>query len=132
MKKYWKVNLDYEIELFKEESSFLLEVKSDLECLFFFYKQYNQDFLITDIEYSSEYIEYLNDLGLIINTLTEESVNIQNWYGSLKDIELEKQLNSKIKMLEILEELSLAPPDYEIIYNKQQFTELKPKNHFFF
>ncbi len=132
MKRYWKVNLDYEIELFKDESSFQLEVKSDLECLFFFYKQYNQDFLITDIEYSSEYIEYLNDLGLITNTITEGAINIENWYGSLKDIELEKQLNSKIKMLEILEKLCLAPSSYEFINNKEQFSELTPKNHFFF
>lgn len=85
-----KINADYEISLFENKSPPKI-INQSLEYLAFFLDDRP---IVTEKKYSQEYLDYVTKL-----TGHQPSFSIsqdyENWWGSLKNISLEKKLNSK-------------------------------------
>ena len=100
-KKLNVFNIDYEYELFGllEKNDGLKKkiekIRLELEYIYFFLES-NETLLKTNKDYCPYYLDYLKSLGLIIPTMTsKEGSRELNWWGELKDIPLERLLNSK-------------------------------------
>ncbi len=84
-----KVNADYESVLFKNKP--LPKINEALEFLAFFLDDRP---VLTSKKYSLDYLSYVESItGKRPVTVHESS--FENWWGPLKNIELEKRLNSK-------------------------------------
>lgn len=84
-----KVNADYESVLFKNKP--LPKINEALEFLAFFLDERP---VISSKKYAEEYLNYVEAItGRRPHTVHEG--NFENWWGPLKNIELEKKLNSK-------------------------------------
>lgn len=85
-----RVNADYEMELFSGKKSSPL-INEALEYLALFLEDRP---LFTKKKYSDEYLSYIKQL-IGRNPLIVTEGTYENWWGKLKDLELEKKLNSK-------------------------------------
>lgn len=96
IKAPFKVNIDYEYQLFDpnyHENKYL-ELNQTFE--FFFLLLSNEDeSLIPVRKYSKNYLQKIKDIFDVTPTFVNESDEINNWWGKLENIQLEKSLNSK-------------------------------------
>jgi hypothetical protein len=126
--KILKVNFDYELELNDLPKNSFGKIYNDFEFLYFF--SHNTEKLFSNLEYERDYIYYLNNLlgKNIIITNKNESLNVDNWWGQLKNIDFEKQLNNKLFTQNIKNQLNIPIPK-EHIYTKltQCFTQIELK-----
>ena len=114
-----RVNADYETELFTGGPGPKL-VNESLEFLAFFLVK---DSILSQKNYSDEYLKYIEDLTGHYPTI-EKSGKAQNWWGSLSNIKLERELNSKVTS----SQLSISngwTPDAHIVSNKDELPALK-------
>ncbi len=86
-----KVNADYEITLFENKSPPKV-INHSLEFLALYLE--NRP-LVTDKFYSKNFIEHVTQISGSVPSFSNE-VEFENWWGSLKNIPLEKKLNSKL------------------------------------
>ena len=88
--KSWKVNADYESVLFGNRPGPAI-INQSLEFLVFFLED---EPLFTDKKYDPAYLKYLEKVtGKIPSILSQGSY--ENWWGALRDLNLERKLNSK-------------------------------------
>jgi|GEM_PF-3340017 len=118
------INADYEFELFKEEIGVtsmerIQRNRNSTEFMFFFMNKAQDLRLFTRQVYSSEYLDYLRGLGLVVPRLTDQGASF-NWYGQLLDIPKEKRLNSKLWSYQLLNQLVLNPSENYIFQTKQE------------
>ena len=135
MKKKRKANvfnIDYEYELYDlfEGNDGLKnkieKIRQELEYIYFFLEA-NETHLKTNKVYCPHYIEYLKSLGLIIPKMTNESTyELSNWWGELKDIPLEKLLNSKKTSTLFALEENLCHPKTQLIENIDELKKFNP------
>lgn len=85
-----KVNADYEITLFENKSP-PKAINQSLEFLALYLE--NRP-LVTDKSYSKNFLQHVTKISGYLPTFSSE-INFENWWGSLKNIPLEKKLNSK-------------------------------------
>lgn len=95
----YKVNLDYESFLFdpsyKEQSPKFLSMIKEFEYIFFLINKENC-ILKNHLEYEETYLNSLRALGFVIPQFNPAAQKCLNWWGQQKNIELERQLNSKL------------------------------------
>lgn len=84
-----KVNADYESVLFKNKP--LPRINEALEFLAFFIDERP---VLTMKKYSDEYLNYIESL-IDRKPQTVSESNFENWWGPLKNLELERKFNSK-------------------------------------
>lgn len=90
-----KVNADYESVLFTGRAS--PKINETLEFLAFFIEERA---VFTHKKYSQEYLEHVTSItGRVPQTVHQGK--FENWWGALKNIELEKTLNSKLTSAEL-------------------------------
>jgi hypothetical protein len=101
MKKY-RVNSEYEYELFAKELGFSPEeivekrqIWGEVDFMFFVMNKEPSSELFVYNDYTQSYLDYLASLGFLVPTLTANENGAINWYGKLEDLELERNLNSK-------------------------------------
>jgi len=135
MKKKRKANvfnIDYEYELydlFKINDGLknkIEKIRQELEYIYFFLET-SDTHLKTNKFYCPHYIEYLKSLGLIIPKMVNESTyELSNWWGELKDIPLEKLLNSKKTSTLFALEEKLCHPKTQLIEDIDDLKKFKP------
>lgn len=110
------VNAEYEFQLYEAVLNRDIEVpkkrsRAALEFLYFFINHDPGNSLYSKFEYSPDYLNYLRELEVfvpeIISTINSKKSDTFNWYGTLDDIEVEKDLNSKIWMYQFLEDIGM-------------------------
>lgn len=107
----YRANFDYEIELFslnKDET-----IRKEFEYLFFWVEN-SKSSLMTDLNYDESYLKDVFSKTKNKILLTRKLYN-KNWWGELKDIELEKKLNSKITSYDFAIKNSYCHPLTKII-----------------
>ncbi len=85
-----KVNADYEITLFENKSAPKL-INQSLEFLALYLE--NRP-LVTDKHYTQNFLDHVTRISGSVPSFSAEK-DFENWWGSLKNIPLEKKLNSK-------------------------------------
>lgn len=85
-----KVNIDYEAVLFSDKKE-LRALNEALEFLAFYLEERP---LFTHKKYSPEFLEHVATVTGRMPQLTTQG-SYDNWWGELKDLELERRLNSK-------------------------------------
>lgn len=93
----FKANFDYESVLY--ENSPDSKINELLEHLFFFCCD-RDEALFTQKKYSDDYLDYVKSATGFKNRIKSSGVS-QNWWGSLSDLNIERELNSKITSLEV-------------------------------
>jgi hypothetical protein len=96
--KTFKVNADYESVLFRGQIGSPALIHS-LEFLYFFLET---DALLTDKNYSEDYLDYVEQISGHKPCLVKKASSISNWWGECKDLEKERWWNSKITSAEFL------------------------------
>lgn len=120
--KYAIVNTDYERTLFqdiipKDES--IPKEGMRWEFIFFFINQAADIGLATDRDYPQDYLDYLQSLGLGVPKIKNSREGF-NWFGQLKDLEVERKLNSKVWSYELLEKLGLKVNNLSTVNNSEE------------
>lgn len=125
-----KVNINYEFDLFEithDEN----KINNELEYLYFLALD-DAIALFSNRDYSVEYLKHLEKIGFHIPAITRKATHLTNWWGSLKDRELEKQLNSKVTSLKVAQKLGISHPASKIIEEEsillqhlKQFSQMK-------
>lgn len=127
-KQYYQLNFDYESVLFGYPvKSHDHNIVKTLEFSFFIdlFNRENQDqrILITELEYPQDYLDYLRSLKIypqVISRKEFSGVSINGW-GDLKNIALERKLNSKIYTTQwAIENLDMLD-DVQIFKNYSDF-----------
>jgi hypothetical protein len=94
----YKVNFDFESKL--SGNNKVIKGASWFDHIFFFINQSEKASLYSNYQFSNEYLEHLDKLGLSSTKLSNESLAI-NWWSHGEDIELNRFLNSKVSMTEL-------------------------------
>jgi hypothetical protein len=115
-----RVNADYESVLFQNKQ--LPVVNETLEPLALFLSTTP---IITKKIYSEEFLEYVEDLTERKPVLKKEGPS-ENWWGPLKDLELERKLNSKVMSAELIRNEGWCP-DTHIVQSLDNLPDLKGK-----
>lgn len=102
-----KVNADYESVLVDPKKELPL-VNEAIEFLAFWVQE---DAVHTHKKYSVEYFDYIEKIRGIRPRTTKESP-YRNWWGELKDIDLERKLNSKLLSANLNNIKSWSPDTY--------------------
>lgn len=121
MEKFLKIhqaNFDYEYQLFNLPSHQIKAFSLELECLYFF-TEHQPCELLTQKIYSNEYLDYVASLTGQMPQLTLTGIATP-WWGSLKNIELEKKLNSKITSTTFAIQNNFAQPKTKIIHSESE------------
>ncbi len=131
----YRVNSEYEVELFAQELGFsperVLRNREVWGCAEFLFFAINKDpdcelFVLED--YSVDFIDKLKGFGFIIPRFTKDERGVVNWYGKLTDIELEKNLNSKAWTYKFLEMNNLLPKDFHFLTSDHDLKKIDFKN----
>jgi hypothetical protein len=93
-----KVNADYESVLFHSRPGQRI-VNESLEFLAFFLSHQP---ILTQKNYSPDYLEYVTSRTGNRPHLVTSSDDVENWWGQLKNIPIEKWMNSKVTSTEFL------------------------------
>lgn len=91
----FRVNADYELELFSQRTASKI-INESLEFLFFFV---GEGSLYSQKLYSSEYLSYIERVTGRKPSITQQGP-YENWWGTLKNRDREKWWNSKITTTE--------------------------------
>ena len=125
------VNMDYEFNLTHKKTKFKGKLLSEFEYIFFFIEN-GEKKLLSSVVYDEKYLHRLRDFGFNIPVIISKSlVEPTNWWGSLdlKNLELERKLNSKIKSLEIAKKLQLCPTEVALIESDKAYEEYMTSSH---
>ena len=125
-------NIDYEYELYglfdknDELKKKIEKIRQELEYIYFFLEN-SESCLKTNKYYCPHYLEYLKKLGLTIPKMTKEaSSGSLNWWGKLKNIPLEKLLNSKKTSTLFALEEKMCHPKTLLIENIDELRNFYP------
>jgi hypothetical protein len=113
--KPFKVNADYEVELFHNKLA-PPAINQSIEFILFFLSSHP---LYTQKEYSSEYLNYIEKRTNHIPEIVKAG-SFENFWGPLKNKELEKWWNSKITSTELIINQGWCA-DTHIIKNEDNF-----------
>lgn len=113
------VNTEYERVLYqditgKPGEAYIQKARSSRQYLYYFINQSPGQKLISTIDLSRENADYLQKCGVILPELLTNAEG-ENWYGLMTEIELERQLNSKLHTYELLKRFGDLPPDAHIV-----------------
>lgn len=117
------VNIDFEYGLFdpKYSDHFNQYSKMNKEFEFvYFYIEKNNEPLLKQREYPSEYLNKLKSVGISLPKMVSNHKFKINWWGNNKDHELEKILNSKITSTKLGIENNLCPSSINIVQNEME------------
>ncbi len=135
MKAYF-TNFNYELQLssgvFKTDSK-TREINKDFEFVFFFMEK-AKSILVNQNDYTDEYLNHLEILGLNIPDFKRDG-DYEYWWGPLENLEKEKKINSKITSTGIAQRLKFCHPDTQIIYDLKdldQYIKIRPSIKKFF
>lgn len=112
----YKCNIDYEFDLF-EISKRPKNLVREFEYLFLLCS--NKP-LLSNINYSADYLEHLKRIGFDIPLITTQSSRSRNWWGELSNIPLEQNLNSKITSYNISKKLNMIHPSSAIVSSNEE------------
>ena len=117
----YRINIDYESQLFLNQPK--PSWNSEYEYLFLIMGN-RGDKLYSENTFSGEYLNYLETIfGELPGITSENDPEIKNWWGALKDLVLERKLNSKITSSELAIEHCLAHSETAIVKNLAQVKE---------
>jgi hypothetical protein len=116
----YKVDLDYESYLFdanyKADSPHFVKLIKEFEYVFFLINK--EKCILKNLKnYSQEYLIKLKKLGFEIPQFDPLNENYINWWGTRKNLILEKKLNSKLTSALFSKEKKLGFFDGEIVNN---------------
>lgn len=129
------VNAEYERELFKNvvkpltEKEILLS-RVSRQYLFYYINQDPDASLVSYWDLPSESREYLESIGVKLPKHTKNAADGINWYGELKDLELERKLNNKLSVYELLKSSDALPDNLYIVNSPDDIkSALKNSSH---
>lgn len=123
--KTFKVNADYESVLFRGQIG-SPALNHTLEFLYFFLED---DCLLTDKNYSADYLEYVEKLTGKKPKLTKTAHETYNWWGLQENIETERWWNSKITSVEFLQTKNWVS-DLHVIKTEKDLNGLDPEKDY--
>ncbi|MEE2744811.1 MAG: hypothetical protein VYD54_12935, partial [Bdellovibrionota bacterium] len=122
-----RFNLDYEFDLFdfhkdnQKEKNKISEMAKEFEYVYFFIEK-SKSTLRNLRDYPDDYLDYLKTIGLVVPQFTDNSkVIMNNWWGSLKNKKLEKELNSKETSTKFALEHDYCHPATGVVKSKEEF-----------
>lgn len=115
----YRANFDYESELFwGRREDWVVEMLEHL----FFYCVDPKDTLYTTKKYPDDYSNFLKS-ALGFRPKISSFGHPVNWWGNLKDLELEKKLNSKMTSFRISKNLNMNHSKSRIIFDIRQLED---------
>ena len=122
-----RFNLDYEFDLFdfhkdnQKEKNKISQMAKEFEYVYFFIEK-SKSTLRNLRPYPDDYLDYLKTIGLMVPQFTDNSkVIMNNWWGSLKNKKLEKELNSKETSTQFALKYDYCHPATGIVKSKEEF-----------
>ena len=115
-----KVNADYEVELFHQKLA-PPAINQSIEFLLFFLESRP---LFSEKKYSAEYLDYVEKLTGNAPQIVNKGP-FENYWGSLKNIEVEKWWNSKLTSTELIIQKKWCT-ETMVIKNEEDLTEINP------
>lgn len=112
--KFIRGNFDYEDTLYRNKNN--IKFNQELEHLLF-YCMDQSDSLVTNRVYEKDYLIYIKSITGFVPACGHSGEDIQNWWGGLSDLKLEKKLNSKLTSNKVAKELGLERSSSIIIKN---------------
>ena len=116
-------NFNYEVQLQSRRRTTLVsekEINRNFEFIFFFMEK-EKSILINQNEYSQEYLDHIESLGLNVPEFDSVDNDITFWWGALEDLDHERTLNSKITSTQIAQRLKMCLPNTEVIFSEKEF-----------
>lgn len=129
------VNAEYERELFKDivkplTDQEILQSRVSRQYLFYYINQDPDASLISYWDIPEASRNYLESLGIKLPKHTKDKSNSVNWYGELRDLELERNLNNKLSVYELLKSFDELPADVHIVNSSPEIKNiLKSSDH---
>jgi hypothetical protein len=123
--KTFKVNADYESVLFRGQIG-SPALNHTLEFLYLFLED---DCLLTDKNYSTDYLEYIEKLTGKKPNITKTASKTFNWWGLQENIEIERWWNSKITTVEFLKTKNWVQ-DLHLIKTDKDLSELDSRKDY--
>jgi len=80
--------------------------------------------LVIQNNYPDDYLEFLKEIGLILPGLLKSHDSPKFWWGTLKDLKMERYINSKATSAKIAIENGWAHPSTEIIFSKNDWIKI--------
>lgn len=123
------VNAEYERDLFKDIVKPLSEQEIHLsrvsrQYLFYYINQDPKASLLSYWDLPEETKDYFESLGIKLPHHTRENSNSVNWYGELKDLELERNLNNKLSVYELLKSYDEIPDNVHIVNSPSEIRSI--------
>jgi hypothetical protein len=124
--KHWRVNIDYESQLFDTDYNPLKYQKFNLalEHIFFYINKDPNSSLSTSVNYSAKYLKSIETLGFLSPKISQDQHGdlAYNWWGALQNLDLERKLNSKICSAQLAIDFRLPGPKQ---FHIREFSELE-------
>lgn len=120
--KAFKVNADYESVLFRGQKGAPV-LNQTLEFLYFFLED---NFLFTEKNYSTEYLNYVEKVTGKKPKIVKSASQVHNWWGLQENLEVERWWNSKITTAEFLNSKNWIP-DLHLLKNDKDLYCLNPQ-----
>ncbi|MBP9674622.1 MAG: hypothetical protein KBD63_05960 [Bacteriovoracaceae bacterium] len=126
----YRINIDYEHFLFKKDynSQAYQIFNQDFEFVFFFLNKDKSVKLQNQKNYSLEYLQFIKELGGEVPVFTAKEGLA--WWGQLKDIDLERKLNSKIESF-LFSLKNKQTPTYSSLISHYKEVEENVRQHSF-
>ncbi len=115
----YKVNFDYEYKLYDLNSPKNI---NDLEYIFFLIQE-SPCRLLTSKKYSEEFLNIAKSVNNTEIEIVEKSDNVQNWWGKLQNIKIEREINSKINFHKILKSEDVITDVTDINQDQKYFVQ---------
>jgi len=124
--KYFRMNLNYENELYGR--SFKKKF-NDVFDYMLFWCQEEQSTLITENEFSDDYLNYIQNYTDFKCLYSKSHQLTENWWGKLKDYDVERKLNSKVFLNQCLRKNNLLDEKSAIVGSIKELKEMIQNNN---
>lgn len=128
------VNADYEIELFKDivkpfSEEQIQRARLSRQYLFYFINKDPSASIVSYWDLPNTTKDYFSSFGLKLPRHVEGSENAVNWYGQLKNLNLERKLNNKLSVLDLMKSFDELPSQVSVVHDSQEIKKVL-KNDF--